>query len=858
MKRGFQHWFCLAVGLALLASARAAELPLASVRYFNPYQHPTNWTGWGSAIYSGNGATVRNYGGTAPVDNVGGTEALVLDAVNPPGGYWSAQFKVSGNPLNYLRTGTNPAVHLRVMWGALPANGAWNMNVNIENAIVPLASYVVASTNAWQDIYIPTSHFLAVKPDLDLTRVWSIYLQALGNYTDHCKLYIAAMDVVPSAAQTTFTDFIKVNQVGYAPLAPVKLAIVSWPSNMVVTAPTTFQVVNVSNSLSVFSGTLTKFTPLNQWPDYDWLLDGDTIYKADFGAFRTPGTYRVEVPSLSARSQNFRISTNVYDAIFRDCLRFFYYSRAAVPIAEPFAQGYPRAAVHAENTNATYNYSPTYGHYHFGANTNRDVRGGWFDAGDTHMDVPNATPAFWYLLETLRDFPNATPPNSLNLPESNAPRPDLVPLITYALDWLQRMQNTNGSVHHYVLGVPNTAAQPQKVSDISSFATACAAGVFAKASIGLRPYLTTAEADDLLNRARLAWSWLQANPNMVQPRLPLLANGMDPGGDDPDPFWGDALADVRYRAFAAVELFEATGEAPFNNYFVTRFQQNGNSPLDGPVFGFNKTGYGIDNVMTYLKHPLNFAFMDYARSRRGVDTNVQAILKNAFLDQADTIAFYTPLAGYRIPMLYPGHLYWGSSGGVLAPAAMVLVRAFEWTGSPTYRAAAADALHFVCGRNPVNRAFVSGYGDYQHSSDFYSHFWTNLLHQPPGYVGGNINVDSDAVKPTVAQPWKRFINTQDADLTEPGVYWNAAFAWLAGYFATDAQPPVVQSIPRAGLVDLSWLVGANNYTLYTTTNLKSPVVWAIVTNAPVLTNATWRVSIPTTTAVRRYYRLQAP
>lgn len=123
--------------------------------------------------------------------------------------------------------------------------------------------------------------------------------------------------------------------------------------------------------------------------------------------------------------------------------------------------------------------------------------------------------------------------------------------------------------------------------------------------------------------------------------------------------------------------------------------------------------------------------------------------------------------------------------------AMVLVRAFEWTGDSNYQAAAVDALHFICGRNPVNRVFVSGYGDYRRGSDFYSHFWTNLLHQPPGYLGGNINVDGTA-QPVVESPWKRFINTQDADMTEPGVYWNSAFAWLAGYAVNDATAPALQ------------------------------------------------------------------
>ena len=78
-----------------------------------------------------------------------------------------------------------------------------------------------------------------------------------------------------------------------------------------------------------------------------------------------------------------------------------------------------------------------------------------------------------------------------------------------------------------------------------------------------------AQSADLLARAQLSWSWLQANTNMVQPRLPLQ-NGVDPGADDTS--WGDATFDHRCRAFAAVELFEATGQAPFNTFFVRPVQ----------------------------------------------------------------------------------------------------------------------------------------------------------------------------------------------------------------------------------------------------------------------------------------------
>ena len=423
-------------------------------------------------------------------------------------------------------------------------------------------------------------------------------------------------------------------------------------------------------------------------------------------ALRAPGTYRLEVPALGAQSANFIVAANAYQSLFRDALRFFYYSRSGAPIAEPFAEGHTRPALYANNTNATYNYAAAYGHFNFGANTNRDAYGCWFDAGDTHVDVPNTATACWFLLETLRDFGGCVPAYGLNLPESDSQQGDLVPLIGWGLEWLKRMQNTNGSVHHYVLANANGTAQ--QVSDVSSFAAACAAAAFAKAYVVLGSALTPSQASNLLYRARLSWQWLTNNPAPAWPRLPLV-NGADGGGWDTNPYWGTTTDDHRERAFAAVELFEATGEAAFNNYFTNVFvSQNGGSPLNGVAFGPNTTGYGSDNVLAYLNHALNFAFMDYARSARAVTAATQNTLRSAFLHQADVLTNYTALSGYRIPMLYPGHLYWGSSGGVLAPSAMVLVRAFEWTGNTNYHEAALQALHFICGRNSVNRVSTLG------------------------------------------------------------------------------------------------------------------------------------------------------
>ncbi len=791
---------------------------------------------------------------------------MVLDAVNSSG-FWDVIFKVSGNPLNWLRTGANPALHLRLNWGHIPTNGNWNMDVEVTGntgnttngntggtvtATVLLNSYVTASTNGWQDIYIPGSALTAAKATIDLTHVWQVEMASVGTYKDHCILNIAALDVVPSTVQTNYTEFAKVDQLGYPPLEPSKIGVISWEPGAITTPPTTFQIVN-TNGQTVLTGPVMEFVPLNIWQAGGFDLDGDVDYQADFGVLRSPGTYTLQLPELGVSSPPFVIATNVYQKLFRDTLRFFYYQRATVAVTNPYAEGITRVACHPEATNAGYNYIAADGHFNFGTKTTRNAGGCWFDAGDTHSDVPNTATACWFLLETARDFGSNVAPNYLNLPESTNGVGDMVPLIYNALNWLELMQNADGSVCHYIRVQTNN--NKEQVSDISSMAAACAAGTFAKAYTALGPSLTPAQSAVLLSNALLSWSWLQANTNMEQPRLPTV-NGADGGGWDAS--WGGSNFDQQCRAYAAVELFIATGQAVYNNYFISQFNANGDATLNGPVFGGDQTGWGSDDVITYLSSdgPLNLAFMDYACcTNAGVNTNIQTILQDAFLNQANRLTNYTACSDYRIPMLYPGHLYWGSSGGVLAPSGMVLARAWQWTGQVAYHTAAIQALHFICGRNPVNRIFASGYGDYQHGSDFYSQWWTNLLRQPPGIVGANINVSGSAA-PVVTHPWKCFLDTQDADMTEPGVYWNSAVAWLAGYVANDSAPPALQVIPAGGPLSITWPARSAPYLLYQTTNLTSTPAWTVVTNAAVLSNNLWTVSVAPAAAAA-YYRLQA-
>jgi hypothetical protein len=143
-----------------------------------------------------------------------------------------------------------------------------------------------------------------------------------------------------------------------------------------------------------------------------------------------------------------------------------------------------------------YDYDPT----NIGITT-RNVTGGWFDAGDLHLDTHNNIGTLWFLLETLEQFQSKVGPSALNIPESNGTANDLLLLIKKQLDWFIKMQNTDGSVHFIV--VEEGDLSHQHISDVSSGAACILAAVFAKAYPLFYAAGDTTYATNLLTKAIL-------------------------------------------------------------------------------------------------------------------------------------------------------------------------------------------------------------------------------------------------------------------------------------------------------------------------------------------------------------------
>ena len=73
-----------------------------------------------------------------------------------------------------------------------------------------------------------------------------------------------------------------------------------------------------------------------------------------------------------------------------------------------------------------------------------------------------------------------------------------------------------------------------------------------------------------------------------------------------------------------------------------------------------------------------------------------------------------------------------------------------------------------------------------------------------------------------------------------------------------SDPPAVNATQSAANFTVMWPAEGSYFTLHCATNFAAPVTWARVTNAAILSNNQWRVTLPLATNGSRFYRLQAP
>jgi len=590
-----------------------------------------------------------------------------------------------------------------------------------------------------------------------------------SSFTNTCQLPGSSSSSVASApllGDASISAFIVVDQFGYLPDAK-KIAVIRDPQNgydaaQSFTPGSSYELINLDTNTVVHTGVAVSW---KAGATFD--TAGDKAWWFDFSQIATPGTYAVLDREKNVRSPSFKIAADVYKPVLKHAMRTFFYQRAGfakqTPCAEP---AWVDAASHigaGQDKNARlYNDVDN-------AATERDLSGGWYDAGDYNKYTNWHAYYLVALLHTYAENPEIWT-DDYNIPESGNGVPDIIDEIRWGFDWLKKMQNDNGSVlsivglsHSKQIGQLTEHASPPSSATGASYygpantsATLTSAGAFA---LGAKILGSLGNSDldtyaaDLKIRAEKAWDWSSANPSVTFRNNEGASAGLGAGQQEVD----DAGRATK-KLTAAIYLFAATGSSTYREFVEGKAGNATNwvSPWNEPEVSAWLYYASLPGTTAAIANTLK---TQYASALNASD-NWVAIRSNSGMGDDPYGAF-----------LGTSNFTWGSNR-TMSRKGQTFHNLIDYSisGADTteVRNAAMGYLHYIHGTNPQGMVYLSNmYSLGVHSSvnEFYHSWFTNgsplwdrvgtsTYGPAPGFLVGGPNPSYD---------WDSFCNTTPRD-----------------------------------------------------------------------------------------------
>jgi len=590
---------------------------------------------------------------------------------------------------------------------------------------------------------------------------------------------------LPLLAQTH--PRIMVDQIGYRP-ADEKIAVLADPvigfnKTIDYTPGAILQVRTLMDNSVVFSG-----SPVAWKNGTVQESSGDRGWWFDFSSFQVPGQYYVFDEQNQISSYPFNISEDVYAKLLSAAIKMFYYNRCNFPKQIPWAgSAWTDSASHlgpGQDAEARYvkdKENPA---------SVKDMRGGWYDAGDYNKYVTFAFNPVHLLFTAYEQTPNVFT-DDLCIPESGNGIPDLLDELKWELDWIKRMQETDGGVYikigyidYNTSAPPSADKRPRYYGPLCSSSAITASGIFAHAALVYAsvPKLTV-EVQELRDRAVSAWNWYHANPKSES-------------CDDQEIKSGDA--DVPFTAqeqralTAAIYLFALTHEPVYHQYIkdnisLAREFVIPESAVYDPAQG--------DALLYYTQLP-------------EASDAVKGIILSHRLNDAQKLPFFNyDIADDLYRAYMPSrHYHWGSNearaniGNVNYDLVLFSIEPLKHA---EYLRHSINQLHYFHGVNPINLVYISNISSLgadhcvMHMwGDWYSIFTPWAHNPPPGFVTGGPNRDYDGTNPLLkdkGQPdQKMYIDFNNGPpenswtITEAAIYYQASYIKLLSKFVPAA------------------------------------------------------------------------
>jgi len=536
------------------------------------------------------------------------------------------------------------------------------------------------------------------------------------------------------------SDFIVVDQFGYLPDSE-KIAVLRDPdkgadadAGKSYTPGATYQVIN-----AVSKAVVAEVAPVAWNAGAVDDKSGDRAWRVDFSSVKTPGVYYVLDSSGAQRSDLFRIAEDVYRQALRHGFRTFFYQRAAFAKTAEFAgEGWADTASHigaGQDKNARL-YGKT-----DDATTERDLSGGWYDAGDYNRYTAWSGDYIVTLLRMYEESPSVFG-DDFGLPESGNGQSDVLDEVRFGLQQLARTQSESGGCIS-VLGVassspPSASAGPSVYGPETTNATIRAGIAFAWSARMFRS-TDAAFSADLLARAKKAWSWAEANPNVEFANTGKVAAGEQ-----------QAVAKEvgLYKLGFAVAMLRADtdGALSYKAFFDANYASAGLGVL---------TGYNAAWELQFTEYYLDYAALPEA------DPTIKAAITSAFTSSiggGDNLGTLT-----RDPdpyLAYVADYTWGSNAHKARTGCLlhdVISFNLDSAKNADARRAAERYVHYFHGVNPLGLVYLSNMGKsgaHKSVTSFF-HSWfadksakwdevgVSTYGPPPGFLVGGPNPSYD-------------------------------------------------------------------------------------------------------------------
>ena len=443
---------------------------------------------------------------------------------------------------------------------------------------------------------------------------------------------------------------------------------------------------------------------------------GDRAWHFDFSVVSGSGSYYVLDEERQVRSFTFDIAPDVYNEVLRQAMRTYFYQRVGFAKEAVFAgEAWADDASHMGPLQ-----DPECRSFFDKNNpqSERDVSGGWYDAGDYNKYTNWTASYVTGLMKAYLERPEAWG-DDYNIPESGNGVPDILDEARWGIDHLLRLQEPGGAVLSIVgedhASPPSAANGPSYYGPPNTSSALNCASAFAIASRVYRLQGDAAYADTLLARAMLAWDWATLYPDsLFNNNDPAYGSqGLGAGRQELDDY-GRAMA----RLEAACYLFDVTGESRFRDHFDTHYRES-------KLYLYNGFAYPFEaNTQEVLLH---YTTLDGATP--AVTDNIAATYRTAVVNGSENLAAYV---GKKDPYLAHIKDYtWGSNGVKASQGSMnfnLITYGLDEGISGLAREAAEAFIHNLHGVNPLNMVYLSNmypYGAENSVNEFYHSWFTN-------------------------------------------------------------------------------------------------------------------------------------